>query len=267
MQMKRTALVLLAAAAMGIVASTGAQQSRQSTGEMQQMQDDMRAMGLGGRRQGRGQGADKNNARNNIDAAMSANEAMSSHDMNMGPHMFLTALQPRNAADEQRAARIVVTLRESIAKYKDYNVALADGFRIFLPNLPQPLYHFTNYGYGYEAEFNFNPAQPTSLLYTKTPGGYRLIGAMYTAPRDSTSEQLNERVPLSVARWHKHVNLCMPPRGTPASQTNWKQFGFAGSIATQDACQQAGGRWFPRIFNWMVHVYPYETDPNKVWAH
>jgi len=22
----------------------------------------------------------------------------------------------------------------------------------------------------------------------------------------------------------------------------------------------------PRIFGWMVHVYPYETDPAKIWA-
>ena len=36
-----------------------------------------------------------------------------------------------------------------------------------MPNLPQPLYHFTNYGYGYEAEFHFNPEEPTSLLYKK----------------------------------------------------------------------------------------------------
>jgi hypothetical protein len=48
---------------------------------------------------------------------------------------------------------------------------------------------------------------------------------------------------------------------------NLKEFGFRGSIATQEACEQAGGRWFPQIFNWMVHVYPYESDPSKIWAH
>ena len=90
---------------------------------------------------------------------------------------------------------------------------------------------------------------------------------MYTAPKNSTERQLDERVPLSVARWHEHVNFCMPPKGTPAGQVNWKEFGFVGSIATQDACEQAGGRWFPQMFNWMVHVYPFETDPSKVWAH
>jgi hypothetical protein len=50
-------------------------------------------------------------------------------------------------------------------------------------------------------------------------------------------------------------------------QVDLKEFGFRGSIATEEACEQAGGRWFPQIFGWMVHVYPYETDPAKVWAH
>jgi hypothetical protein len=40
-----------------------------------------------------------------------------------------------------------------------------------------------------------------------------------------------------------------------------------GSIATADACDAAGGRWLPLVFNWMVHVYPFETDAAKIWAH
>jgi hypothetical protein len=90
---------------------------------------------------------------------------------------------------------------------------------------------------------------------------------MYTAPRRDTEDDLNVRVPLSVARWHKHVNLCIPPKGAQWQQINWKQFGFGGSISTEDACDQAGGRWVPQIFNWMVHVYPYEKDPERIWAH
>jgi hypothetical protein len=201
------------------------------------------------------------------EAAKSANDAMADSDMKMSAHMFMTDLHPHNAADDQRAAQTVEALRKSIAKYRDYKAALADGFRIFMPNLPQPLYHFTNYGYGYQAEFKFNPEQPTSLLYKKTADGYELIGAMYTAARNSTEDELNARVPLSVARWHKHVNLCLPQKGTSIEDVDWQKFGFEGSIVTQDVCEQAGGRWFPQVFNWMVHVYPYQADPGKVWAH
>jgi hypothetical protein len=158
-------------------------------------------------------------------------------------------------------------LRPAIEKYKDYRVALADGFKIFGPNVPQPQYHFTNYAYALEASFKFDPAHPTSLLYKKTSDGYELVGAMYTDRKFATEDDLNARVPLSIARWHKHTNLCLPPRGTSLQQANFKEFGLKGSIATQEACEQAGGRWFPQIFGWMVHVYPYETDPAKIWAH
>ena len=199
--------------------------------------------------------------------ARAANEAMSGHDMNMGAHMFMTDLRPVSAADEKRADEILAALRPAIEKYRDYKVALADGFQIFLPNVPQEHYHFTNYRYAFEAQFAFNVAHPTSLLYKKTAGGYELEGAMYTAPKRATEEELNERVPLSVARWHKHVNLCMPQKGVDLQQVNLKEFGFRGTISTEAACEQAGGVWKPQVFGWMVHVYPFESDPAKVWAH
>jgi hypothetical protein len=48
-------------------------------------------------------------------------------------------------------------------KYKDYHVALNEGFKIFHPEVPQKQYHFTNYRYAMQAAFNFNPEHPTSL--------------------------------------------------------------------------------------------------------
>src|SRR6201993_567214 len=207
----------------------------------------------------------------NGEEARAANDAMSSemsdHDMDMSAHMFMTYLRPANAADQKRAAEILAELRPAIEKYRDYKVALAEGFQIFLPNVPQEHYHFTNYRYAIEARFGFNPEHPTSLLYKKVGDGYQLEGAMYTAPKGASEEELNERVPLSVARWHKHVNLCMPQKGTELQQVNLKQFGFRGSISTEAACEQAGGVWRPQVFGWMVHVYPFENDPAKIWAH
>jgi hypothetical protein len=81
------------------------------------------------------------------DAAQSAHEAMSGHHMDMNAHMFMTELRPENSADDAHAAAIVVTVRNAIEKYKDYRVALADGFQIFHPEAPQQHYHFTNYRY------------------------------------------------------------------------------------------------------------------------
>ena len=200
-----------------------------------------------------------------------ANEAHAVHDMTPGhqdahnPHMHMTRPRPQTPEDTERAKEITEQLRAGIAKYKDYHVALADGYRVFLPNLPQPEYHFTNYVNGFLEAFTFEPSRPTSLLYKKTAMGYELVGAMYTMPKRATEDQLNERVPLSVARWHLHTNLCMPSpaqRGT----ADWTQFGLRGAIATQEACDAARGRFHPVIFGWMVHVYPYEDSTEKIFA-
>jgi len=200
-----------------------------------------------------------------------ANEAHAVHDMTAGQmdahnlHMRMTAMRPQTPEDAARANEIVTQLRAGIEKYKDYHVALNGGYKIFLPNLPQPEYHFTNYWNGFLEAFSFDPARPTSLLYRKTSGGYELVGAMYTMPKRATEDQLNARVPLGVGMWHLHTNLCMPQKGQLRS-TDWTKFGLKGSIATQDACDAAGGRFQPVIFGWMVHVYPYEDSVDKVFA-
>lgn len=189
-----------------------------------------------------------------------------SHHMAMdGAHMRMTPVRPVMPGDRQRAQQIADTLAQAIQKYKDYRVALAEGYRIFMPNLPQPQYHFTNYWNGFLEGFTFDPARPTSLLYRKTKDGYELIGAMYTAPRNATLDELNERIPLGIARWHQHTNLCIP-QGPEARHAEWTKFGLTGSISSEQACQEAGGRFYPVVFGWMVHVYPFETSPAEVWA-
>jgi len=105
----------------------------------------------------------------------------------------------------------------------------------------------------------------TSLLYRKTKAGYDLIGAMYTAPANASEFDLDARVPLSVTQWHQHINICLPPRGT-AANADWKKFGPEGSIVAADACRAAGGRFFERLFGWMVHVYPFEKTSEQIWS-
>jgi hypothetical protein len=192
-----------------------------------------------------------------------ANSQMAMHShQHMGPHMHMTTKRAASAEDWAKADEIADTLRNAIEKYKDYRVAMADGFRVFLPNVPQPMYHFTSSDNAIIESFTFDPARPTSLLYKKTASGYELIGAMFTMPKSATEEQLNERIPLGVAQWHLHTNLCMPARGTQFDMT---KYGLTGSIVTKDACDATGGRFIPVLFGWMVHVYPYEGTREKIW--
>ncbi|HUE43579.1 MAG TPA: hypothetical protein VMP12_08430 [Candidatus Sulfotelmatobacter sp.] len=204
-----------------------------------------------------------------MDEKVSERAAVS--DMTPGPHdahsqhMYMTTMRDRTPEDVARAGEIVTKLRAGIEKYKDYHVALNEGFRIFMPNVPQPEYHFTSYKNGFLEAFTFDPARPTSLLYKKTSTGYELVGAMYTMPKRATEDQLNERVPLSVAMWHLHTNLCLPARGQ-FQNADWTKFGLHGTIVSKDACGAAGGRFSPVIFGWMVHVYPYEDSLDKIFA-
>ena len=215
-----------------------------------------------------GQGPDKAGKTDEKDqqAEHGAMDAMSQmHHHQMGPHMYMTALRPASPQDWSKADAIADQLREAIEPYKDYHAALADGFRIFMPNLPQSEYHFTSYRNALLESFTFDPARPTSLLYKKTKAGYDLIGAMYTMPKRVTEEQLNARVPLSVTQWHLHTKLCMPPR-EERGHTDLTKFGLQGSIITKEACTEAGGTFYPVIFGWMVHVYPFESTREKIWG-
>jgi hypothetical protein len=117
-----------------------------------------------------------------------------------------------------------------------------------------------------KAAFPFNAAEPTSLLYRKTPGGYELEGAMYTAPKRANEDALDSRIPLSVAQWHAHVDICLPPR-QKGKTADWKKFGPNGSIVTERECDAVKGRWIPQLFGWMVHVYPFEDTQETIWTH
>ena len=200
--------------------------------------------------------------------AMSSRAMVHDHEHGMGPHMRMSTLRNPQAGDMERAQQIVDTARKSLAQYRDFKVAQADGYTIFLPQVKQKMYHFTNWKYAVEAQFRFNPEHPTSLLYEKkSENDFRLIGAMYTAPTGYSEDDLNRRIPLSVAEWHQHVNMCQPPpdkRGEMWSKA--PRFGLAGSITTKEECDASGGTFKPHVFGWMVHLYPDEKRMDDVWS-
>lgn len=150
-------------------------------------------------------------------------EAQIDHDMSQsmgeGAHMTLTPARTPTSADSIRAAAVADTLRRAIAKYADVRVAEGDGFRRFAPRIKnQPVFHYTRFSWAVESAITFDPAKPTSLLYRREPdGSLRLIGAMYTAPGRASLDELDRRVPLSIAHWHRHTNLaCLGWGSVPA---------------------------------------------------
>jgi hypothetical protein len=206
--------------------------------------------------------------------------AMADHAMS-GPmdtitmrHMKLSPTRTPTHADSVRAMDVAAELKRAIAKYQDTAVAVADGYKMFAPKIKnQPVFHFTKSSNAVLEAFRFNPDRPTSLLYKRGEDGkLRLVGAMYTMPKRASMRQLDDRVPLSIARWHEHVNWCVPKL---REQSRWTEahegfpvFGPASPIATKELCDAVNGRFHETVLGWMIHANVYEgTDLASIWNH
>jgi len=186
----------------------------------------------------------------------------------MSGHVIITPLRPKQPGDDEKSKALVAQLKATIERYKDYRKALADGYFIANPKLRQPQYHFMNKANTQEADVHFDASKPTALLYRQTPMlEYKLEGAMYTASPDANEDELNQRIPLSVARWHRHVNFCVAPDDRANDyRAAHPKFGMFGSINTKEACEAERGIFHPYFFTWMVHVFPYENDFKEVFS-
>ncbi len=189
----------------------------------------------------------------------------------VSPHLRVTPPRPATAADSARASAIVDSLRHSILKYRDVRAAVADGYVRFTPERRQLVVHFTNGRHAARNDSAFDPARPTSILYRRAPGGSLVLaGAMYTASKDASVEELNSRVPLGISQWHLHTNVCAPRRG---EGERWREtrdgapvFGPQGGISTKEACDAVGGQFRETEFNWMVHAN-FAADGTVTWGH
>ena len=189
-------------------------------------------------------------------------------------HLELTPTRIATAADSAKALEVAATLRKALTKYADTATATADGYRMFLPGLKtQKVFHFTNYRHAMLEAFRFDPEKPTSLLYQRgSDGKLQLIGAMYTAPKRVRAGRLDDRVPLSIARWHRHVNWCVPPKG---DERRWLEqrdglplFGPESPIATRKECESVGGKFHESVFGWMIHANVFlGNDLATIYGH
>jgi hypothetical protein len=217
-------------------------------------------------------GADTARASADADGSAAVHAAMG---LNLAPgaHVVVSTARAATRADSTRALAVADTLRRAIARYRDTALAVRDGYKLFAPNVKtQKVFHFTRWSAAFREAFRFDPAQPTSLLYAREADGrLTLVGAMYTAPRRVDEAKLDQRLPLSIARWHRHVKLCLPKQGEEARLAERRDgqplFGAEGVIVDEAACTAANGRWFANLFGWMVHANVYAgTDIASIYG-
>ena len=194
-------------------------------------------------------------------------------NMAEGAHVRLTPPRAGTHADTVRVQLLADVLRSSIGKYQDTVAAVGDGYKLFAPQIKeQAVYHYTNWTAAVKSAFKFDPTRPTSLLYVKEKTGeFKLVGAMYTAPARTSDADLDKRVPLSIARWHRHVNLCLTKKGDEKRYAERKDgnplFGPEGTIVTEKECKASDGRWYGQLFGWMVHANVFAgNDVPSIWG-
>lgn len=191
-------------------------------------------------------------------------------------HMRMGPTRTATAADSARAAGIVIAARAALSQYVDVNVAERDGYYRNTPFLDDlPIYHYNNLrNFSAAARGEFNVTKPVSLLYKKdNQGQLKLVGAMYGTGGSGAADDLDALLPISMAHWHEHVNLCYPgriaagssPRKVDARMVFWVKLYF--SITSASECESAHGQFVPVEFGWMAHVYLFagSDDPKVIW--
>ena len=163
-------------------------------------------------------------------------------------HMSFTPPRAGTPADSAKALAVVHTLRAAIAQYPTLAAAESAGYRSRLPDAMEQRRRMLHVARpkSRPGTAGFDPASPQALLYRRDESGrFRLAGAMFVAPEGATEEDLDARIPLSVARWHQHLDVCRGPKGE--MKRRYRQ------ATTASACDAAGGR-FRSESRYMVHV-------------
>lgn len=186
----------------------------------------------------------------------------------MGKHMQMSVRQPPQPGDAARAEEIRAAARRVLETYRDVADAEAEGYVAFAPTgkIGEEVHYTHGFRAGNEKDA-IDLERPGSILYKRTAKGMQAVGVMYTAPGNAPPTELEKRVPLSIGVWHRHVHFCGRPSGTP--RKDWDgpnaRFGFAGSIGDEPTCKAEGGYWIPLALGWMTHIYPNETERDKIW--
>ena len=164
-----------------------------------------------------------------------------------------------NRAELAQLVDQLESVRAATEKYRDKNIALADGYVQvggFVPNMGA---HFIHPGRLNDGVLNLN--EPEIVLYHRDETGeWRLSGTAFVLPRTAEPSAATEAVgddhpegfagPLD--NWHVHYQLCTFQDG---------QF----QTLSEKACEDGGGL-FLQSFGWMIHAWVHDDNPLGVFS-
>jgi len=155
-------------------------------------------------------------------------------------------------AELKNTVALLERARQGTAKYQDVHVAEADGYRAIGAGFPGMGIHYVR---SLEAK-GFDIEKPQILLYEKnSSGGYSLVGVVYlwNGAAGPDGQPLDPPFPKSLARWHRHTNICALP-------------GLANPHGlTEQQCREQGGHFVAEA-PWMVHAWIWKDSPAGVFS-
>jgi hypothetical protein len=184
------------------------------------------------------------------------NEMTMSHHraMDMDMHHDHGAAIPVSYADLTKATTLLETARHATEKYKDVRVAEEDGYGQIGPDVPGMGIHFvgTRIGSAFDIE------RPSILLYERdaaAANGYALVGVSYllNAVEGADGQPADPPFPKSLARWHRHANICVLANRSVKTDL------------TADQCESEGGH-FTAETQWMIHAWIWKDSPAGVFS-
>lgn len=169
--------------------------------------------------------------------------------MTMGPHMQMSLKSLLKPGDKERAEAIMRQAHDVLLRYPTVEAAKKDGYKPFheVNQLDEEI-HFTSFKYAGSEGKRIDYAHPGSILFKRTRSGLVPVGVMYSANGDAKTAELDMRVPLSFASWHRHVDLCFTSDKRMIEPRAAALFGFEGSLHTEATCEAAKGYWVPVAF-------------------
>ena len=150
----------------------------------------------------------------------------------------------------EELVRQLDTARDAIEKYRDVEVALAEGYAQVGGDVPNMGAHFVNQERVEDGVFD--PSRPEILLYSRdVTRNWQLVGTAFILPTQDFGHEHPEAFAGPLDNWHVHYSLCRGSSG-----------GFTST--TREECDVQRGDWISS-FGWMIHAYVIVDNPLGVF--
>jgi hypothetical protein len=180
------------------------------------------------------------NAVISADGSSACEQAGVSNEGNSGHgHRGPVPHEPLDAETRATFASQVEQSNAVVAKYPTVSAAEAGGWHRITPYVPCIAAHYINSGL---LDGTFDPAAPEILLFDGTDPDSHIVGLSYlvfTDPETPPPGFAGDNDP-----WHVHRQLCIGAGGVVGDEN-----------ATQEECEQRGGRIIPLNNLWMMHMW------------